>query len=477
MVEIWDEHLPVQNAFAPDWENAQVGDTVSVVVEVLATSPSGVAAKVIPGGQLVRLGKLANSVDSGCRLTAPSLSVVAKQPFLDLHPTAASFVFQHLVPSVDRMFDLVELCAGAGCSAVGFQFAGWRHVAAVEHSEKLASFHTKLHPDVPVILSDVNDVQVAAKLLQLTHGGTTIMAGIACQPYSRAGMMSGSNDSRSSTLPAVLKLGHFLQSPLIILECVPLAQSNGFVRAHLQALAAELGYHLSEVQLKLEEQWTSNRHRWWMVATRGFGSIPLSPPMPMNDWVVADLMPYIKEWPESDLCQLELTHEELQAFAALQVPLRKCIVRMHEKLPTALHSWGSQTIGCACGCRPAGLPAHMLRDKGVFAQLLPIMSDKHDGSVRYRHLHAQEVALLVGFPHQGHWSDDARLNLCAMGQQASPIQAAWVAAQTKAFIDQTLNLTPAHPNSVFSDLTSALISQAKSLYPPLPNKALASQCK
>lgn len=52
-----------------------------------------------------------------------------------------------------------------------------------------------------------------------------------------------------------------------------------------------------------------------------------------------------------------------------------------------------------------------------------------DGATAFRHMHAVEVALLVGVPVNINWSNNMRLNLCAIGQLAAPLQSLWIGSQ------------------------------------------------
>ena len=47
-----------------------------------------------------------------------------------------------------------------------------------------------------------------------------------------------------------MKLTHLLQAPILILECVTQAQTNDYVEAHVQVLASQLGYRITQFRLK-----------------------------------------------------------------------------------------------------------------------------------------------------------------------------------------------------------------------------------
>ena len=50
---------------------------------------------------------------------------------------------------------------------------------------------------------------------------------------------------------------YLLQSPALIIECVVPARDNMYVRGHLQALVDQLGYHVVECSLRLENIWSA----------------------------------------------------------------------------------------------------------------------------------------------------------------------------------------------------------------------------
>ena len=122
------------------------------------------------------------------------------------------------------------------------------------------------------------------------------------------------------------------------------------VRNHLDRFCRELGFHLSEVILKLEDVWVSRRCRWWAILSANFiGQVPLRafehsthPSIPrhvLSSPVVLSL---------DAIRQLELTGSELEQFLTYEPNLSKLLLRLDVKGPTALHSWGSQVIGCEC---------------------------------------------------------------------------------------------------------------------------------
>ena len=236
-----------------------------------------------------------------------------------------------------------------------------------------------------------------------------------------------------------------------------------------------LGYHLVDCQLKLEDTWAANRHRWWVVASKRPLRIPEIPDMPFRSLSIRDLIPYFREWPEHELEQLILRDKELAIFLKhSDGNLRKHCVRVDGKLPTALHSWGQQAVPCACGCREFGFSDELLSDKCLYAQVVSF-TDPVTKTQLYRHLHAIEVAILNGVPPLIKWSSNQRLNLCAVGQIASPLQAVWVGSHAIRQLQCLFGLQPiVEPETCLNDLKRLVLQQAQSLFPSLPEKPVSA---
>ena len=214
--------------------------------------------------------------------------------------------------------------------------------------------------------------------------------------------------------------------------------------------------------------WSSCRYRWWLIAAHPALGRVLIPQYPASSSLtVRDLMPYVKRWPDAVEQQLRLAPVELDKFQANGQSLRQFLVKSDQKLPTALHSWGGQVVACACGCRDQGFSDALLSSKGLYGQLLQIVMP--DGVVMYRHLHAVEVAILCGVPPCLDWSDNERLNLCAIGQLAAPMHSVWIGA---SIVRQKQLLftrdVPLDPNQALHELKSHVHAQSKVFFGDIP---------
>ena len=467
--------------FEPSWSSSLVGESVDVVVHMVCVGTDSSLAKLVASGSPCRLvGNLPASLASSyLTIFAAQVLDVIPGVQVELQLTANSSFRAHPPATLESLCRVVEFCSGIGASSIGLRKAGFVPVCGVEWQPTIARLFSKLHPDIPMIEGDICDPSTIQAVSQKVEGPFTLMAGISCQPYSRAGAQAGEADQRASTLPATCRASYILGVPLIIIECVAPARENVWVRKHLLALQQVLGYQISEVELKLEEVWGGNRHRWWMVASHpSLGISELHPFSQTSNLVVRDLMPYVRNLEELDLTQLELTADEIQTFMELaHGHMRKYCVRMDNKLPTALHSWGQQTRSCSCGCRIGGFSRGLLLERGLFAQILPI-GFSTDNKPRWRHLHATEVALLSGMPPLQNWGEDARLNLCAVGQLASPMHSVWIGAQIHRQLQAQLNMPcTIDPKICLVELKQEIMEQAKILYPPIQATPMSSVVK
>ena len=459
-----------ESLFKPVWSCLATGSKTTVVVNQLVWSQNAGIGKVTPGSELVRLsGLIPPEAFSASCVTVVDAVFLSAAPIVDLEMNDSCTVLCHCPVTFDRLFNLVEVCAGAGLSSFGLERAGFRHCCSVELQPKLAALHRQLHANVPVVCADITQDDVAAKIFHHCSNPGLLMSGIACQPYSKGGLQHGEEDTRAGTLPATLRLAHHLQVPALIIECVTPAQANGYVQKHLAAFSEQLGVKVVQCTLKLEHVWTALRYRWWVLATHDtIGSVKIPTWPTQSPLIVRDLMPYVKRWPEDDENQLLLNKHEIERFELAGQPLRSYAVKPDAKLPTALHSWGGQTQGCACGCRSQGFSDGLLTDKGLYAQLLQ-MPQQPDCSGSWRHLHVLEVALLNGVPIMHQWSTDQRLNLCAIGQMAAPMQSLWIGASLTRHLQQLFTHDPpVEQLQLLSELKKEMFCHAKDMYPMIP---------
>ena len=465
-----DTSEPCLGLFQPCWKDLTTGAKVTVVLEDVIWSSNAGIGKVVPGGQVTRLsGLIPPGAHASDRITLVGCKFLAFGLLVDLEVDEACTVLCHRPLVMSHLFNLVEVCAGVGLSSLGFERAGFKEVCAVEKQPKLAALHRSVHPDVPVLCADVTEDTTVSQVFAQCQFPATVMAGFSRQPFSRGGSQHGEHDSRSSSLPGTLRFMHHFQAPALILECVVPARANQFVRQHVQALTTQLGYHVVDCTLKLEDIRGACRYRWWVIATHPcIGAVKI-PQFPQGcSLVVRDLMPYVHRWPAEDEAQLALSPDEIKKFQAGGLTLKQCAVKPEHKLPTALHSWGNQTTECPCQCRDQSFSEGLLIAKGIYSQLLQ-MPPTADAPGLWRHLHVLEVSLLNGVPLNLAWGPEQRLNLCAAGQMAAPMHSIWIASALARHVQLLFtNDMPLEPLKMLSDLKHEVLLQSKQLYPDIP---------
>ena len=255
--------------FEPLWTSDLVGTTVDIVVHITCVGTDSSLAKLVASGFPCRLHGIPSTHASSSYLTIFGVKVLEVSPGVrvDFQITSDSKFRAHPSATLDSLLRVVEFCSGLGASSIGLAKAGFFPVCGVEWQPALAQLFSTLHPSVPVVLGDICETTTIVEVSQQVEGPFTVMSGISCQPYSRGGAQAGGADKRASTLPATCRACYLLGVPLLIVECVAPARENAWVQQHLHALHQVLGYRISEVELKLEDTWGGNRHRWWMVAS------------------------------------------------------------------------------------------------------------------------------------------------------------------------------------------------------------------
>ena len=248
----------------------ELGATSDVVAEVISAGEGSVLARLWPSGHNARfLGTF--DIPQECQaITVFGGKLICKSPMPVFEVGGMDAVLCHRRRTREDMWNMIELCAGIGVGTMGFSQVGIRTVCAADWCLPFTQAFQEIHPDIPVVTGDIGDPEVLKQLYRLHPEPATLMCGFACQPFSAGGQQRGCNDNRSSTLPKALRAAVLLRSVAVILECVQDAGSNSMVRNLVDSFARQCGYHLAEVNLRLEDVWVSKRARWWAILTAPF---------------------------------------------------------------------------------------------------------------------------------------------------------------------------------------------------------------
>ena len=133
---------------------------------------------------------------------------------------------------------VVELCAGGGGQALGLEWAGFEHAAAVEYEATFCATLSLNRPKWNVITDDIRNVNPKD-----FSGVDLIAAGVPCPPFSVAGKQLGKDDDRDM-FPTALDIVAKAKPKAVLLENVPgfaTAKFKGY-RDGLVAQLGKLGY-------------------------------------------------------------------------------------------------------------------------------------------------------------------------------------------------------------------------------------------
>lgn len=282
-----------------------------------------------------------------------------------------TLIWPHTVASQQQVFSCIELCAGAGFTLEGIKASGFHPLASVESNDKFRELHSAIH-DSPFICCDIGSIGALKTVFELHAEGSSVMAGINCQPYSVAGDKRKELDQRASSLPKALSFAWLIGAQVVVLECTPLAMSDEFVQHSIRDFAYQANMTIQQQVLRLGSCWASRRDRWWCVMAKRYFSFPPIPELPVMHQFqkVSQIMPYVKHWPDDEVAQLVLSLYEHGKFIDYGGGLEPHFLDMNSQMATALHAWGNQIYPCKCGCR-VGFSEERLRSKGLHGQLIP----------------------------------------------------------------------------------------------------------
>ena len=418
-----------------DFSTVDKGETMSLVAEIAFFDPSHESHMlVLPhSGAMCKFQGLLD--DGFWRYTICEAEFVCQFPVPILRRCDKTRILSHTKPAWCDLFKMVDACSGAGGIAHGALTVGIQTVVAVDANDRMLSLH-KRHDTCEVVHGDIGSTEVIIDTWHKAQHAAIMCAGYSCQPFSQLGDKRGGSDPRAASLSGVLKAAVMLQTQVLVLECVSPAKLDPFVVKSIDAFVRMTGFHTEIIELKLDAVWPCRRTRtWWVLSSKLFG------PVQVHDWPVLSnlekvhrLMPYVCQWHPRDEMALALDQTELGAFGWEDGSYARHMLTPEGVAPTALHAWGSQVRGCECGCRAVGLSPQRLEEKGLFGCLLQSSSNEIE-QPGLQHLHPCEAQLLNGVDPMIDFGENVRLALSAIGQIASPLQAAWILSFVVARLD------------------------------------------
>ena len=325
---------------------------------------------------------------------------------------------------------VISLCAGMGGSMVGSHAAGFRTLAACDHSSLACDLLAENFMTEIVHGNLLHDETVMALHHAQGDGHPWLEAGFPCQPYSRLGDEKAWQDDRARTFEGVLRIGYLLQVKGVILECVMGASKCHELRQELSHFAKVMGFQILESTQTLENFWPSRRTRWWaiLVPSHWHCAQLMDMPQVLPAPNVASLISQWPAWPQQEEDQLAWTEYEQQVLRDPRFGSVQRRLDLSKAAPTALHSLGNHFTKCPCGCRKSGFREERLLSGGIHCTEIV-------GNTS-RYYHPQELGVLLGFPADYKYGDDMRAALCMLGQVAAPTQSCWLFAQLGQIIAQ-----------------------------------------
>lgn len=150
---------------------------------------------------------------------------------------------------------VLELCAGAGGQALGFEIGGFEHAGLVELDGFACKTLRLNRPNWNVIEDDLNDFDARPY-----SGVDVVAAGLPCPPFSKAGKQLGAEDERN-LFPAALR---------VIAEVKPRAVVIENVRGILDAVFKD---YRTFIAGQLSDYWTD----WRLLNACDYGVSQLRP--------------------------------------------------------------------------------------------------------------------------------------------------------------------------------------------------------
>ena len=352
---------------------------------------------------------------------------------------------------------------------------GFSLCAGVDQNGMWKQLFEKLHPGASFCCGDLLDSSVLRQLMSkgLFHG--VICSGVSCQPHSILGDRRGMSDPRAQSLPKTLSVSWLMQAAVVILECTPEVLRDPQAQELLRQFTVSTGYRMTQSILKLGNSWCSRRDRWIAVLTAPVIPMCELPDMPTGTPIqcIRDIIPEFPCWHQFDQDQLTLNLYELSKYYQYAAGgMDGIFVKMHEKLPTLLHSAGNQLYTCACGCR-AALSEARLRQKGLIGVLIPLGTTQVHMNVVMQHcryLHPVEMWALMGGHPDTSMGHNLRLAMAGVGQAVAPMMGFWIFAHVRQCLDRALELPPMKPSHAFEVYMNEIIQACRTKWPPVVSR-------
>lgn len=195
-----------------------------------------------------------------------------------------------------KKITVLELCAGAGGQALGFEQAGFDHVALVELDKHACAtlLHNRPEWKGKVIEKDLNHFDPTPYIGKVD----VVAAGLPCPPFSKAGKQLGELDERN-LFPAAFKIIKALNPRAVVIENV---------RGILDAVFQD---YRTFIEGQLDGYWTD----WRLLNASDYGVSQLRPRV--NFVAIKEGLQHNFQWPVPNPAQTPTVGEALHKMMAV----------------------------------------------------------------------------------------------------------------------------------------------------------------
>ena len=160
---------------------------------------------------------------------------------------------------------VIELCAGAGGLALGFEKAGLEHELLVEIDKDCVATLNKNRPNWNVLHADIKEVDFSK------YHADVVVAGLPCQPFSYAGKKLGFEDTRGTLFFDYARCVKETNPQICIIENVQglVSHDKGRTIETIENVLGELGYNIQHQVLNAVDYGVAQkRKRMFLVGTK-----------------------------------------------------------------------------------------------------------------------------------------------------------------------------------------------------------------
>lgn len=148
---------------------------------------------------------------------------------------------------------IIDLFAGCGGMSLGFEFAGFRSVIAVEKDDWASETYECNHPDTMVYRGDITKISNPAEEFKEIEGVCGIIGGPPCQGFSLSGNRDP-KDPRNSLFMDYMRFVDSFKPNFFVLENVlgilsAKTRKGEFVQDLIKVVASHIGYNTHLVVL------------------------------------------------------------------------------------------------------------------------------------------------------------------------------------------------------------------------------------